>query len=425
MGGEITDRTGPAFSSGSASNLQEVNQAATPGISQRLAALSESATMAITAKANALRAAGRSVIGFGAGEPDFATPAHIVEAAIAACSDPRNHRYSPAIGLPELRDAVVAKTAEHSGYVVERSNVVISNGGKGALFAACAALLDPGDEVLLPSPYWVTYPEAIALFGGVASIIPTTVADGFRVSVEALDAAVTERTKALVFVSPSNPSGAVYPPDEVAAIGRWAAERGIWVITDEIYDHLLYGDARHVSMPVVAPEIAERCIVVNGTAKTFAMTGWRVGWAIAPTNVAAAMGRFQSHSMSNVANVSQRAALAALTGPMDPVDDMRRAFDKRRRSMHGLLSEIPGIEVREPEGAFYAFPSVAGQLGSSLGGRTPSSSLELAALLLEEIEIAVVPGEAFGAPGYCRLSFALADDDLIEGLERWRALASA
>ncbi|MEE8497027.1 MAG: pyridoxal phosphate-dependent aminotransferase [Acidimicrobiia bacterium] len=380
--------------------------------------------MAITAKANELRAAGRSVIGFGAGEPDFATPAHIVEAAVAACSDPKNHRYSPAIGLPELRDAVVARTAEHSGLEVERSNVVISNGGKGALFAAFAALLDPGDEVLLPSPYWVTYPEVIGLFGGVVSVIPTTVADGFRVSVEALDAAVTERTKALVFVSPSNPSGAVYPPDEVAAIGNWAAERGIWVITDEIYDHLLYGDARHVSMPVVAPEVAERCIVVNGTAKTFAMTGWRVGWAIAPTAVAAAMGRFQSHSMSNVANVSQRAALAALTGPMGPVEEMRQAFDKRRQVMHRLLSEIPGLEVRQPEGAFYAFPMVVGLLGRSLGGRTASSSLELAALLLDEIEIAVVPGEAFGAPGYCRLSFALADEDLIEGLERWKALAS-
>lgn len=424
MGGESTDRAGPPRSSGSRSNLHEVNEAATPGISQRLAALSESATMAITAKANALRAAGRSVIGFGAGEPDFATPAHIVEAAVAACSDPKNHRYSPAIGLPELRDAVVARTAEHSGLEVERSNVVISNGGKGALFAAFAALLDPGDEVLLPSPYWVTYPEVIGLFGGVVSVIPTTVADGFRVSVEALDAAVTERTKALVFVSPSNPSGAVYPPDEVAAIGNWAAERGIWVITDEIYDHLLYGDARHVSMPVVAPEVAERCIVVNGTAKTFAMTGWRVGWAIAPTAVAAAMGRFQSHSMSNVANVSQRAALAALTGPMGPVEEMRQAFDKRRQVMHRLLSEIPGLEVRQPEGAFYAFPMVVGLLGRSLGGRTASSSLELAALLLDEIEIAVVPGEAFGAPGYCRLSFALADEDLIEGLERWKALAS-
>jgi len=405
------------------SNLVVMETTVTSGLSQRLVAISESATMAITVKAKALRAAGRPVIGFGAGEPDFATPAHIVEAAIAACSDPINHRYSPAVGLPELRDAVVVATKAHSGLAVERADVVITNGGKGAVFAAFAALLDPGDEVLLPSPYWVTYPEAIALFGGVTRVIPTTVTDGFRVSTEALDAAVTERTKVLVFVSPSNPSGAVYPPDEVAEIGRWAAQRGIWVITDEIYDHLVYGDARHVSMPVVAPDVAERCIVVNGTAKTFAMTGWRVGWAIAPADVAAAMGRFQSHSTSNVSNVSQRAALAALTGPMGPVEEMRKAFDRRRRAMHQLLTDIPGIEVRLPEGAFYAFPSVAGQLQRPLGGRTVSSSLDLAALLLEEIEIAVVPGEAFGSPGYCRLSFALAEDDLIEGLGRWQELA--
>jgi aspartate/methionine/tyrosine aminotransferase len=399
-----------------------VSTTATPGLSQRLTALSESATMAITSRANALRAQGRPVIGFGAGEPDFATPAHIVEAAIQACADPANHRYSPAIGLPDLRAAVATSTHANSGFAVEPANVVISNGGKGALFAAFAALLDPGDEVLMPSPYWVTYPEAIALFGGIMRVVPTTVDDGFRVSIEALDAATNDRTKALVFVSPSNPSGAVYPPDEVAAIGRWAADRGIWVITDEIYDQLVYGTASHVSMPVVAPEMAERCVVINGTAKTFAMTGWRVGWAIAPAPIAAAMGRFQSHSMSNVSNVSQRAAIAALTGPMEPVAEMRDAFDRRRGDMYRLLSEIPGIEVLEPEGAFYAFPSVAGQLDRPLRGRAASSSFDLAALLLEEIEIAVVPGEAFGAPGYCRLSFALSDDDLIEGLGRWREL---
>jgi aspartate/methionine/tyrosine aminotransferase len=399
-----------------------VSTTATPGLSQRLTALSESATMAITSRANALRTQGRPVIGFGAGEPDFATPAHIVEAAIQACADPANHRYSPAIGLPDLRAAVATSTHANSGFAVEPANVVISNGGKGALFAAFAALLDPGDEVLMPSPYWVTYPEAIALFGGVMRVVPTTVDDGFRVSIEALDAATNDRTKALVFVSPSNPSGAVYPPDEVVAIGRWAADRGIWVITDEIYDQLVYGTASHVSMPVVAPEMAERCVVINGTAKTFAMTGWRVGWAIAPAPIAAAMGRFQSHSMSNVSNVSQRAAIAALTGPMEPVAEMRDAFDRRRGDMYRLLSEIPGVEVLEPEGAFYAFPSVAGQLDRPLRGRAASSSFDLAALLLEEIEIAVVPGEAFGAPGYCRLSFALSDDDLIEGLGRWREL---
>lgn len=380
--------------------------------------------MAITARANALRAAGRPVIGFGAGEPDFPTPSHIVEAAAAACHDPVNHRYSPAAGLPELRDAIVAKTARDSGLETARENVIVSNGGKGALFASFAALVDPGDEVLLPAPYWVTYPEAIKVFGGVPVVVPTTVEHGFRVSVDMLEAATTDRTKVLVFVSPSNPSAAVYPPDEVEAIGRWAAERGIWVITDELYEHLVYGAARHVSMPVVAPEIVERCIVVNGTAKSYAMTGWRVGWAIAPVEVATAMARLQSHSTSNVTNVAQRAALAAITGPLDPVFEMREAFDRRRTKMFEMLSEIPGVAVAEPEGAFYAFPSVEGLLGRRLGSGIAETTMELSALLLDEIEIAVIPGESFGAPGYLRLSFALSDEDLVEGLERLQRLVA-
>jgi aspartate/methionine/tyrosine aminotransferase len=380
--------------------------------------------MAITARAREMRAEGRPVIGFGAGEPDFPTPDHIVQAAIDACRDPINHKYSPPAGLPELRDAIVAKTERDSGLAVARENVIVSNGGKGALFATFAALLDPGDEVLLPTPYWVTYPEAVGVFDGVSVPVPTTVEGGYRVTIEMLEAATTERTKALVFVSPSNPSGAVYPPDEVAAIGRWAAERGIWVITDELYEHLVYGAVEHVSMPVVAPEIADRCVVVNGTAKSYAMTGWRVGWAIAPADIASAMARLQSHSTSNVANVSQRAALAAIAGPLDPVLRMREAFDRRRRIMFEMLGEIPGVDVPEPEGAFYAFPSVEGQLHRRLGGSTAASSMELAAVLLDEAEIAVVPGEAFGAPGHLRLSFALSDDDLVEGLERWRDLAA-
>lgn len=391
-------------------------------LSRRLAALSESATLAITARAKELRAAGRPVIGFGAGEPDFPTPAHIVEAAAAACADPANHRYSPAIGLPELRSAVAETTAARSNLPAAVENVVISNGGKGAIYAAFAALLDPGDEVLLPAPYWVTYPEAIALFEGVARPVVTTVTAGFRVTIDDLEATRTDRTKVLVFVSPSNPTGAVYPPSEVEAIGRWAAEHGIWVLTDEIYDQLVYGDAQHVSMPAVVPDLIERCIVVNGTAKTYAMTGWRVGWAIAPADIAAAMGRFQSHSASNVANVSQRAALAAVTGPQDAVAEMRQAFDRRRLEMHRLLTDIEGLQVIAPDGAFYAFPEVSGHLGRSFGGRVAETSADLAALLLDEIEIAVVPGEAFGAPGYCRLSFALSDADLTEGLERWRGL---
>jgi aspartate/methionine/tyrosine aminotransferase len=376
--------------------------------------------MAITARAAELRAAGRKVIGFGAGEPDFPTPAHIVAAAQAACADPVNHRYSPAAGLPALREAVAAKTRRDSGYEVDPDQVVITNGGKGAIFGGFAALLDPGDEVLLPAPYWVSYPEAIALAGGVPRVISTTAAEGFRVSVDRLEAAVTGRTKALVFVSPSNPSGAVYPRHEVEAIGRWAAARGLWVMTDEIYEHLVYGDAVFSSMPVEVPAVAPRCVVINGVAKTYAMTGWRVGWLIAPTEVAAAVGRFQSHSTSNVANVSQRAALAAVTGPMDPVAQMRVAFDGRRRTMHRMLNEIPGVEAVEPDGAFYAFPSVEGLLGREIGGRRVETSEDLAAALLEVADIAIVPGEAFGAPGYCRLTFALSDDELEEGVTRWR-----
>jgi aspartate/methionine/tyrosine aminotransferase len=389
-------------------------------ISERLARLSDSQTMAITARAAALRAEGKDVIGFGAGEPDFPTPGHIVVAAQAACADPVNHKYSPAAGLPELREAVAKKTFHDSGYDVDPAQVVITNGGKGAVFGGLAAILDPGDEVLLPAPYWVTYPESIALAGGVARVVPTTAAMGFRVTPEILDAAVTSQTRALVFVSPSNPSGVVYTPEETAGIGRWAVDRGIWVLTDEIYEHLVYGDSVFSSMPVQVPDLVERCLVVNGVAKTFAMTGWRVGWLIAPEPVAAAVGRFQSHSTSNVANVSQRAALAAVTGPLDAVVEMRQAFDRRRLTMHRMLNEIPGVESLEPEGAFYAFPDVTGLFGSALGGHTIESSADLAAALLETAGIAVVPGEAFGAPGYLRLSFALADEDLVRGLARWR-----
>jgi aspartate/methionine/tyrosine aminotransferase len=387
-------------------------------ISQRIAAIAESATLAIDARAKALRAQGRDVIGFGAGEPDFPTPAHIVEAAAAACRDPRWHRYTPTAGLPELREAIAAKTARDSGYHVDAASVLVTNGGKQAVYNTCATLLDPGDEVLLPAPYWVTYPEAVALAGGRTVVVPTDESSGFRVRVEQLDAAWTPRTKLLIFVSPSNPTGAVYPPEEVAAIGRWCVERGVWVMTDEIYEHLVYGDARFASMPALVPEIAERCVVVNGVAKTYAMTGWRVGWMLGPPDVIAAATNLQSHATSNVANVSQVAALAALTGDLAAVAEMRAAFDRRRRTMHRLLSEATGVTCLEPQGAFYAFPSFAGVLGRPLRGRTPSTTLELAALLLEEVGVAIVPGEAFGAPGYARLSYALGDDELVEGVTR-------
>ena len=391
----------------------------TSGISKRLEAVAPSATMAITARAAELRAQGEAVIGFGAGEPDFPTPAHIVEAAVQAVRDVKNHKYTAAAGLPELREAVAAIAHRDAGYAIEPSQVVITPGGKGAVFATFQALIDPGDEVLLPAPYWVTYPEGVKLAGGVPVDVVSTVDSGFKVSVDQLEAARTQRTKMLVFCSPSNPTGAVYTPDETAAIGRWAAEHGIWVMSDEIYQYLVYGSAEFSSMPVVAPEVADRTVVVHGVAKTFAMTGWRVGWAIAPEPIAKAIGKLQSHSTSNVANVSQRAAIAALTGPMDAVWEMREAFDRRRKLAHGLLSEIPGLVVPEPQGAFYVFPSVEGQLGMTVGGVQPTSSMELSAALLDGAKIAVVPGEAFGSPGSVRLSYALGDADLAEGIERW------
>jgi aspartate aminotransferase len=390
----------------------------TTRISARVSAISESATLAVDAKAKALKAAGRPVIGFGAGEPDFPTPGYIVEAAQKAAAEPRFHKYTPAAGLPELRQAIADKTARDSGYQVEAGQVLVTNGGKQAVYQAFAALLDDGDEALLPAPYWTTYPESIALAGGVPVIVPTDESTGYLASVEALDAACTERTKLLVFVSPSNPTGAVYPPQQVKAIGEWAAAKGIWVVTDEIYEHLVYGDTTFSSVPVQAPQVADRCVVLNGVAKTYAMTGWRVGWMIGPKDVIKAAANLQSHATSNVANVSQIAALAAVSGDLSAVEAMREAFDRRRRTMVRMLNEIPGVVCPEPLGAFYAYPSVKGVLGKEIAGKRPESSADLAGLILDEAEVAVVAGEAFGTPGYFRLSYALGDADLEEGIAR-------
>ncbi|HEX7354617.1 MAG TPA: pyridoxal phosphate-dependent aminotransferase [Mycobacteriales bacterium] len=387
-------------------------------ISRRVGGIAESATLAVDAKAKALKAAGRDVIGFGAGEPDFPTPDHIVAAAEAACRDPKMHHYTPAAGLPELRAAVAAKTLRDSALTVAATDVLITNGGKQAVYEAFAALLDPGDEVLLPAPWWTTYPESVRLAGGVPVSVPTTAEQGYRVTVEQLEEARTPRTKVLLFCSPSNPTGAVHTPDEVAAIGRWAHEAGIWVVTDEIYEHLVYGEAHFSSLPVLVPEIADRCVVLNGVAKTYAMTGWRVGWLIGPSDVVKAATNLQSHATSNVSNVAQAAALAAVSGDLAAVGMMRAAFDRRRRTMHRLLSATPGVTCPEPDGAFYCFPSVQDVLGRTIRGRTPTSSAELAELVLDEADVAVVPGEAFGAPGHFRLSYALSDEDLEKGVGR-------
>jgi aspartate aminotransferase len=389
-------------------------------VSARLAAIAESATLAVDAKAKALKAAGENVIGFGAGEPDFPTPANIVEAAVAACRDPKNHRYTPAAGLPELREAIAAKTLRDSGYSVKASQVVVTNGGKHAVFSAFAAICDPGDEVLVPAPYWTTYPEAITLAGGTPVVIDTDSESGFRVTIEQLEAATTSRTKALLFVSPDNPSGAVYPEAEVRAIGEWAVQQGIWVITDEIYEHLTYGPHAFTSMATLVPDLADQCIVVNGVAKTYAMTGWRVGWLIAPDDVAKAAINFQSHSTSNVSNVAQVAALAAVSGDLSAVAEMRTAFERRGRLMHGLLQAIPGITCLEPQGAFYCYPDVSGLLGKPLGpaGSVATTSMELADIILDQAKVAFVPGEAFGTNGYARFSFAMGDADIEEGIRR-------
>jgi aspartate aminotransferase len=393
-------------------------------ISARIAAIQESATLAVDAKAKALKAAGENVIGFGAGEPDFPTPAHVVEAAVAACREPRFHHYSPTPGLPELREAIAFKTKRDSGVDCSAAQVVVTNGGKHAVYNTFQVLCNEGDEVIVPAPYWTSYPEVITLAGGVPVALPTTEADGFRVTVEQLDAAWTPRTKALLFVSPSNPTGAVYPPDAVEAIGRWALERGVWIVTDEIYEHLTYDGHVFSSMPGLVPELMDRCVILNGVAKTYAMTGWRVGWMIGPADVTAAATNLQSHSTSNVSNVAQAAALAAVSGDLTAVVEMREAFARRGRMMYELLSKIEGVSVLPPEGAFYCFPSFEGVLGRDIAGRTPRTTLELCELMLEVAKVAIVPGEAFGAPGYARLSFALGDDDLGEGVRRIADLLS-
>jgi aspartate/methionine/tyrosine aminotransferase len=384
-------------------------------VSDLLAGLAPSATLAVDAKAKALKAAGEPVIGYGAGEPDFPTPAHIVEAAAKACYDPSNHKYTPTAGLQDLRDAIVAKTKRDSGLVISANQVLVTNGGKHAVATSFMTMLNPGDEVLIPAPYWTTYPEAVYLAGGIPVPVQTDEKNGFRVSVDELERARTDKTKLLVFVSPSNPTGAVVRPDDVAAIGRWAAENDVWVLCDEIYEHLVYGDATSVSLPVVSPELGDRWVVVNGVAKTYAMTGWRIGWMIGAPDVMNAAINYQSQTTSNISNISQRAAVAALTGDLSAVDEMRVAFDRRRKSMTSKLNAIDGVSCAEPEGAFYCYPNVTGLLGRSFAGRVANSSTELA----------VVPGEAFGTPGFFRLSYALGDGDLAEGLDRFAALVSA
>ncbi|MGH3589092.1 MAG: pyridoxal phosphate-dependent aminotransferase [Pseudonocardia sp.] len=397
---------------------------ATRRISARIGAIAESATLKVDAKAKALKAEGRPVIGFGAGEPDFPTPAYVVDAAVEAARDPKNHRYTPAGGLPELKQAIVDKTLRDSGLDIAPAQVLVTNGGKQAIYAAFATMLDPGDEVIVPAPYWTTYPESIQLAGGVAVEVVADETQEYKVTVEQLEAARTTKTKVLLFNSPSNPTGAVYDRAEIEAIGRWALEHDLWVLTDEIYEHLTYDGVENASIAVVVPELADRCVIVNGVAKTYAMTGWRVGWVIGPTDIVKAATNLQSHATSNVANVSQRAAIAAVSGDLSAAHEMRVAFDRRRQTIVKMLNEIEGVVCPEPKGAFYAYPSVKGLLGRTVAGVTPQSSAELAELMLEKAEVAAVPGEAFGSPGYLRFSYALGDEDLVEGISRLQKLFS-
>jgi aspartate/methionine/tyrosine aminotransferase len=387
-------------------------------ISSRIAAIAESATLAVDAKAKALKAAGRPVIGFGAGEPDFPTPDYIVSAAASAAAVPANHRYTPTPGLPDLRDAIVAKTKRDSNYEITADQVLVTNGGKQSVYQSFASIIDPGDEVILPSPYWTTYPECIKLAGGISVEVFADESQNYLVSVEQLEAARTAKTKALLFCSPSNPTGSVYSAEQVKAIGEWALAHGIWIISDEIYEHLLYDGATAPSLPVVVPGLADQTIIINGVAKTYAMTGWRVGWMIGPKDVIKAATNLQSHLTSNVSNVSQRAAIAALTGDLTAVHEMGVAFDRRRKLIVDLLNKIPGVTCPTPTGAFYVYPSVKGVLGKEIRGKRPQTSAELATLILDEVEVAAVPGEAFGPSGYLRFSYALGDEDIVEGIGR-------
>jgi aspartate/methionine/tyrosine aminotransferase len=393
-------------------------------VSARIAAIAESATLAVDGKAKALKAAGRPVIGFGAGEPDFPTPDYIVEAAAAATKVVANHRYTPAAGLPELRQAIVEKTKRDSGLEITVDQVLVTNGGKQAVYQAFATIIDPGDEVILPSPYWTTYPEAIKLAGGKSVEVFADESQNYLVTVEQLEAARTGNTKALLFCSPSNPTGSVYTPEQVKAIGEWALKNKIWIIADEIYEHLLYDGATAPSLPVVIPELADTTIIVNGVAKTYAMTGWRVGWMIGPKDVIKAAANLQSHLTSNVSNVSQRAAIAALAGNLDAVHEMGVAFNRRRKLIVDLLNEVPGFDCPTPQGAFYVYPSVKGALGKTIRGKVANTSAELATIILDEVEVAAVPGEAFGPSGYLRFSYATSDEDIVEGIGRIKKLLS-
>lgn len=391
-------------------------------LSDRINKVAPSATLAVDGKAKAMKAAGIDVVSFGAGEPDFPTPSYIVEAAAIACRDPRNYRYTATAGLLELREAIAKKVKRDSGYDVSPDQIVVTNGGKQAVYEACQILLNDGDEVIIPSPYWTSYPEAVKLAGGVPVAVMSGADRGFEPDIDALEAARTPRTKAIIVTSPSNPTGAIWSAETIRAIGKWALKNHIWVLSDEIYEHLHYDGVKTSYIGVEVPEIREQLLILNGVAKTYAMPGWRVGWMVAPRDVAACAVKLQSHMTSNVSNISQRAAIAAVGGSLDVVSTMCESFSNRRKAIVEALNNIDGVTCPLPHGAFYAFANVESLLERKLGKNheVPHTSSNLAQMLLDEAHVAAVPGEAFGAPGYLRFSCALSDEQLAEGMRRMK-----
>jgi aspartate aminotransferase len=395
---------------------------APPPLARRLGTIEESATVAITDRARSLRAQGRDVLSFSVGEPDFEPPEHVKEAATRAIRDGRATRYTAARGIPELREAIAADSARRRGGVRHTiDEIVVSVGGKHALFNLALSLYEPGDEVIIPAPYWVSYPDQVRLAGAEPVIVATTAASGLRLTPEALSAAITPRTKALLLCSPSNPTGSAYSAAELRALADVMAPHGFWIVVDEIYARLVYGGFEQRSLLEVAPELRDRIVVIDGVSKSFAMTGYRIGWMLCPAHVARACEKIQAQATTNAAAVSQWAAEAALRGGDEPVERMCRAFEARRDRVLEQLRGIEGLRCPTPEGAFYVFPDVRAFFGRYAGGRVVSDDVALCEYLLDEAGCALVPGAAFGAPGHVRMSYAASTESLDEGLARIRA----
>ena len=373
-----------------------------------------SGTMAISNKSRELKSQGKPVIGFGAGEPDFPSPDYVVDAAIKAAADPKNHKYSPAAGLESLRQIIAKTTKDYSGFEINSDNVIVSNGGKQSILTAFLSILDPGDEVIIPAPYWTTYPEAVKIAGGTPVFIETEKSNNFKVTVEQLEKSKSKNTKMLVWCSPSNPTGVVYSKEEAEEIYEWIFKNDLWILSDELYEHLVYEGETSPSPAIYDPEL-KNTIIVNGVSKSYSMTGWRVGWLIGNKSVIGLGKKIQSQATSNVSNVSQLAAEAALLNGLEVTNEMKIAFNRRRLFATEKIKSIPNLNVVDSTGAFYLFVDVSHYCSGKNGLNT---SEEFCDWLLENYFIAFVPGEVFGTPGFMRLSYALSDEDLDNGLSR-------